>query len=233
MVNIIFKVRLRCIKYNKFLKSVFSLSTDLNLKEEESKSGDEEQPEEILSSHNSNEVENEVEEIETEGNQTTEIDSHLVPSGEIVEALKVLDADDLAEEVGEPSSTANANESVIESLATNGTSEEIELFVPETQLDTTIDFEMKNDNFTSDSILLPRIDQNGSCVNHEMGLVDEMITETSDQIENDGTENDDFDKEIVYEKQADTYEDVAQEIVPIELNEAENDTTIEKGKYSY
>lgn len=198
-------------------------------------------------------------EIETECKETAETESPLVPSGDSAEVLKVVDsnnlapihsnevekdttidngkyniqnakdAESLAQEVGEQSLTHDANQSVIESLPANGSSEEDESFVPETQFDTTNDMEMKSSNFSSfangqyecnDSI------QNNSCENHEMRLVDEFITETSDQMEHEETKSD---LAIVNEKPAGTY----LENVPNELTEPENDIAIAKGKYKF
>lgn len=198
--------------------------------EEESNSAGQEQPGEKSSSHILYEGDDDVqqtEEIEAECIETVEAESSLVPSAEF------------AEDVGEPSFTHNANHSVIESAATNETSEEGESFVPETQFDTTNDFEMKsndsiqfkNGNFEyNDSVLLPNI-QNGSYANHEMGLIQQTIcTDTSDKMENEVMASEGFDSDIVYEKQAGTYEDVEHENLPIELTEAENGAAIEKGK---
>lgn len=196
----------------------------MNVKEEESCSVGQEQPEEKSSSHILYEGEGDVqqtEEIEAECIETVEAELLLVPSAEF------------AEDVG------NANHSLIESAATNETSEEGESFVSETQFDRTKDFEMKSNDSTqlkignfecNDPVLLPNI-QNGSAANHEKGLIQQTIcTETSDQMENEEMASEGFDSDIVYEKEAGKYEDVEHENLPIELTEAENGTANEKGK---
>lgn len=231
----------KCIKCHFVKIPLFLRSTDLNVNEEENKSGSQEQPEKISPSHILNEGESEAQpkvEIEIECNETAEVESSFVPSGEFAEALKISDADNLAQEVVEPSFTLDTNQSVIESPATNDTSKEDDLFVPETQFDKTNDFEMESNNFTpfinvdsecNDSVTEI---QNGSGENHEMNLVDESITETSDQLENEEMDGEDVDVVIVYEKQVDTFEDDVQKMVPIKFTEVDNFTAVEKGNFN-
>lgn len=177
-------------------------------------------------------------EIEIECNETAEVESLFVPSGEFAEAITVSDADNLAQEFVEPSFTHDTNQSVIESPATNEASEGDDLFVPETQFDTTNDFEMEIKifapctNFDSECNDSVTEIQNGSCKNHEMNLVDESIIETSDQMENEEMDGKDFDVVIVYEKQADTFEDDVQKMVPTEFAEVDNFTAVEKGNFN-
>lgn len=72
-------------------------------------------------------------EIEAECKETAETESPLVPSGEIIEASNGFDAD-----------------KSVECTVSNETTEKDESFIPETQCDTTIDFEMKGNNLYSE-----------------------------------------------------------------------------------
>lgn len=75
------------------------------------------------------------EEIEAESKETSEIESLLVPSGEIAEASKGFDA-----------------AKSVECPVTNETTENDESFIPETQCDTTTDLRMENSNSDNEEI---------------------------------------------------------------------------------
>lgn len=111
--------------------------TDSNGEEEEKRANVDQ---EVSSSIILNEGESEsqqTEEIDAECKKTAEIESALVPSGEIAEASNVFDAD-----------------KSIECSVTNENTEKDESFIPETQCDTTTDFKMESNNLDSEETSL-------------------------------------------------------------------------------
>lgn len=178
--------------------------------------------------------------------------SDLDTSAEFAKALNRSNAENSAQKVEEEDSEHNGNEGINESSVMNGTSKTDESFIPETQFEISIDFELGDssmDNkktepkthteiksqienvksFISDAIesndsISVSAKQDGSCEIHEM-VDNGLISKTEDEALNQ-TEI------MLAENVGDINQDHDKENTPIQPTEPYNDITIDDGKYN-
>lgn len=163
--------------------------------------------------------------LEAECNEMDKIETPLIPasgldrSAEFATAFNHSDADNSVQMVEEDSSEHDGIESMNESPVMNGSTEKDESFIPETQFETSIDFDV-GDSSVDYKKTDPKI------YTDSVSQIESVKSFISDAIES----NDLF---SVSEKQDDTCEDVDQENVPIGITEAENGAVIEKGEFKF
>lgn len=160
--------------------------------------------------------------LEAKCNEMDKFETPLIPASGLdrsAEFAEAVNADNSVQMVEGDSSEHDGIESMNESPVMNGSIEKDESFIPETQFETSIDFELGNSSVdykeTDPKIYTESVSQ-----------IENVKSFVSDAIES----NDLF---SVSEKQDDTSEYVDRENVPIGITEAENGTAIEKGKYKF